>query len=135
MYRPCGAQRDRRVSSAVRRELRGYPLPVCAGMWSHREMAIREAICFGCDVVRQIDPVQSGVRCNCGGNTLPLLNLDAFRTARLAHRLGGGYYVHSAIIDVAAEVDRSQPINWSITREVVRKDGTRHVFSFDHYLR
>jgi len=53
----------------------------------------------------------------------------------LAHRLGGGYYVHSAIIDVAAGVDRSQPINWNITREVVRKDGTKHAFSFDHHLR
>ena len=68
-------------------------------------------------------------------NTLPLLNLDAFRTARLAHRLGGGYCIHSAIIDVASGVDRGEPIRWEITREVVRKDGTKHVFSFDYYLR
>ena len=53
----------------------------------------------------------------------------------MAHRLGSGYYVHSAIIDAAAGVDRSQPINWNIVREVVRKDGTKHVFSFDHYFR
>jgi hypothetical protein len=94
-----------------------------------------DAICFGCDTVYQIDPAASGARCNCGGNMLPLLNLDAFRTARLAHRLGGGHYVHSTIIEVAAGVDRSQSINWNITREVVRKDGTKHIFSFDHYLR
>ena len=98
-------------------------------------MAIKDAICFGCDTVHQIDATQSKARCDCGGPILPLLNLEAFRTARLAHRLGGGYYVHSAIIDVAAGVDRSQPINWNITRDVVRKDGTKHVFSFDHYLR
>ena len=98
-------------------------------------MATKDAICFGCDTVQQIDATHSKARCNCGGNVLPLLNLDAFRTARLAHRLGGGYYVHSAIIDVAAGVDRSEPINWNITREAVRKDGTKHVFSFDHYLR
>jgi hypothetical protein len=98
-------------------------------------MAMKDAICFGCDTVRQIDASQSKARCTCGGNVLPLLNLDAFRTARLAHRLGGGYYVHSAIIDVAEGIDRSQPINWNITREVIRKDGTKHVFSFDHYLR
>jgi hypothetical protein len=98
-------------------------------------MAVKDAVCFGCDVVQQIDATQSRARCNCGGNVLPLLDLDAFRTARLAHRLGGGYYVHSAIIDVASGVDRSEPINWDITRDVVRKDGTKHVFSFDHYLR
>jgi hypothetical protein len=98
-------------------------------------MAIKDPICFGCDTVHQIDATQSNARCDCGGNVLPLLNLEAFRPARLAHRLGGGYYVHSAIIDVAAGVDRSQPINWNITRDVVRKDGTKHVFSFDHYLR
>jgi hypothetical protein len=96
---------------------------------------MKEAICFGCDAVCQIDAAQSEGRCACGGRVLPLLNLGAFRTARLAHRLGCGYYVHSAIIDVAAGVDRSQPINWNITREVVRKDGTKDVFSFDHYLR
>jgi len=95
---------------------------------------MRDAICFGCDTVQQIDATQSKGRCNCGGNVLPLLSLDAFRTARLAHRLGGGYYVHSVVIDVAAGIDRSQPINWNITREVVRKDGTKQVFSFDHYL-
>src|SRR6202051_2520728 len=98
-------------------------------------MAMKDALCFGCDTVHQIDAVQSEGRCDCGGKVLPLLNLDAFRTARLAHRLCGGYYVHSAIIDVAAGVDRNQPINWDVTREVVRKDGTKHVFSFDHYLR
>jgi hypothetical protein len=100
-----------------------------------RDMATKDAICFGCDTVHQIDATQSRARCNCGGNVLPLRSLDAFRTARLAHRLGGGYYVHSAIIDVAAGVDRSEPINWEITREAVRKDGTKHVFSFGHYLR
>jgi hypothetical protein len=98
-------------------------------------MTTRDAICFGCDTVRQIDTAKSETRCNCGGNVRPLLDLEAFRTARLAHRLGGGYYVHSAIIDVAAGVDRSQPINWHATREVARKDGTKHVFAFDHYLR
>jgi hypothetical protein len=96
---------------------------------------MKDAICFGCDTVHQLYATQSKARCDCGGNILPLLSLEAFRTARLAHRLGGGYYVHSAIIDVAAGADRSQPINWNITREVVRKDGTKHVFSFDHYLR
>jgi hypothetical protein len=59
------------------------------------------------DIVRQIDTIQTGVRCDCGGNVLPLLNLEAFLVARLAHRLGGGYYVHSAIVDLAASVDRS----------------------------
>ena len=98
-------------------------------------MALKDAICFGCNTVHQIDATQSRARCDCGGTVLPLLNLEAFRTARLAHRLGGGYYVHSAIIDVAAGVDRSQPINWNITRDVVRKDGTKHHFSFDHYFR
>jgi hypothetical protein len=98
-------------------------------------MAMKDGICFGCDTVHQIDADQSEGRCDCCGKVLPLLNLDAFRTARLAHRLGGGYYVHSAIIDVAAGVDRNQPINWDVTREVVRKDGTKHVFSLDHYLR
>src|SRR3954454_6973354 len=97
-------------------------------------MVTKDAICFGCDTVQQIDATQSTARCDCGGNVLPLLNLEAFRTARLAHRLGGGYYVHSAIIDVAAGVDRSQPINWTNTREVARKDGTKRVFAFDHYL-
>jgi hypothetical protein len=98
-------------------------------------MPIKNAICFGCDSVRQIDAALPRARCDCGGNVRPLLDLEAFRTARLAHRLGGGYYVHSAIIDVAAGVDRSQPINWRASREVVRKDGTKHVFAFDHYLR
>jgi hypothetical protein len=46
-----------------------------------------------------------------------------------------GLEVDSAIIDVASGVDRSEPIRWDVTREVVRKDGTKHVFSFDHYLR
>jgi hypothetical protein len=98
-------------------------------------MTTKDAICFGCDTVHQIDATQSKARCDCGGNVLPLLNLEGFRTARLVHRLGGGYYVHSAIIDVAAGVDRSQPIDWNITRDVVRSDGTKRAFSFDHYLR
>ncbi|MFP3567851.1 hypothetical protein [Paraburkholderia sp. SIMBA_030] len=96
---------------------------------------MKEGIFFGCDSVYQIEANPTRVRCECGGNILPLLNLEAFRIARLAHRLGGGYYVHSAILDVAAEVDRSQPIDYSNTREVFRKDGTKHVFAFDHYLR
>jgi hypothetical protein len=98
-------------------------------------MAIKDAICFGCDTVQLIDATLSEARCNCGGNMRPLLSLEAFRTGRLAHRLAGGYYVHSSIIDVAERVDRSQPINWTNTREVERKDGTKHVFAFDHYLR
>jgi hypothetical protein len=98
-------------------------------------MTTKNAICFGCDTVQQIDATLSAARCNCGGNMLPLVSLEAFRAGRLAHRLGGGYYVHSSIIDVAASVDRSQPIDWTNTREVERKDGTKHVFAFDHYLR
>jgi hypothetical protein len=97
-------------------------------------MATKHAICFGCDIVHQIDATLSEARCNCGGNMRPLSSLEAFRTGRLAHRLGGGYYVHSSIIDVAAGVDRSQPIDWTNTREVARKDGTKRVFAFDHYL-
>lgn len=98
-------------------------------------MALRNAICFGCDTVQQIDVVHSTERCHCGGNVLPLLSLDAFNAARLAHRLGSGYYVHSGIIEVAQGMDRNAPIDWSATREVTRKDGTKHIFSFDHYLR
>lgn len=98
-------------------------------------MPTRDAICFGCDTVQQIDAILSETRCNCGGNMRPLVSLGAFRAGRLAHRIGGGYYVHSSIVDVAAGVDRSQPIDWTNTREVTRKDGTKHVFAFDHYLR
>jgi hypothetical protein len=97
-------------------------------------MATKDAICFGCDAVQQIDATLSEARCNCGGNMRPLFCLEAFRVGRLAHRLGGGYYVHSSIIEVAASVDRSQPIDWTNTREVARKDGTKHIFAFDHYL-
>jgi hypothetical protein len=98
-------------------------------------MPTKDSICFGCDTVQQIDATLTEVRCNCGGNMRPLFSLEAFRVGRLAHRIGGGYYVHSSIIDVAASVDRSQPIDWTNTREVERKDGTKHVFAFDHYLR
>jgi hypothetical protein len=69
------------------------------------------------------------------GKSPPAAEPRCFSLGRLAHRLGGGYYVHSAIIDVAAGVDRSVPVNWNATREAVRKDGTKHIFSFDHYLR
>jgi hypothetical protein len=89
----------------------------------------------GCDTVQQIDGSVARARSSCGGNILPLPNHNAFRTARLARRLGGGYYVHSSIIGVASTVDRSQPIDWNVTREVPRKDGTNHVFGFDHHLR
>ena len=50
----------------------------------------------------------------------------------------GRDHLASPVIDiepVRPGIDRSQPINWNITREVIRKDGTKHVFSFDHYLR
>ena len=88
-----------------------------------------------CDTVQQIGAMPSATRCECGGTNRPLLSLEAFRSGRLAHRLAGGYYVHSSIVNVAESVDRTQPIDWSNTREVKRKDGTKHTFAFDHYLR
>ena len=98
-------------------------------------MDLKDAICFGCDTVRQINATYPIKKCQCGGNVLPLLSLDAFNTARLAHRLAGGYYVHSAIIDVAGGINRNSPIDWTNVRDVIRKDGTKHTFSFDYYLR
>jgi hypothetical protein len=98
-------------------------------------MVASDGICFGCDVVRPIDRTAMPAQCVCGGNVLPLRDLDAFRAARLAHRLGGGYYVHSAILAGAANLDREHPIDWRHTREVTRNDGTTHVFAFDHYFR
>ena len=94
-----------------------------------------DGICFGCDVVQKIDANVAGAKCACGGNILPLLSLEAFRTGRLAHRLGTGYYVHSAILDVVSNLDQSKPIDYLNGRDVFRKDGTKHTFAFNHYLR
>jgi hypothetical protein len=66
---------------------------------------------------------------------MPLVDYDAFRIGRLAHRLGGGYYVHSAIVDAAGNIERGSPVDWRSTRLVSRNDGSTHVFAFDHYLR
>ena len=96
---------------------------------------MKKAICFGCDVVQQIDAKLSSARCACGGDILPLIDLNAFRIARLAHRLAGGYYVHSAILDLVPSGAVKQPIDYSIIREVPRKDGTKHQYAFNHYLR
>ena len=96
---------------------------------------MKKAICFGCDAVQQIDAKLSSARCACGGNILPLVDLNAFRIARLAHRLAGGYYVHSAILDLVPSDDGNQPIDYTIVRGVHRKDGTKHQHAFNHYLR
>jgi hypothetical protein len=105
------------------------------GWLTNVPMVASDGICFGCDVVRPIDRTLVPDRCVCGGNVLPLRDLDAFLAGRLAHRLGGGYFVHSAIVDAAAKIDRDHPIDWHHTREVNRNDGTTHVFAFTHYLR
>jgi hypothetical protein len=115
----------------MRLEIRHPRLGIGRGL----NMPTKDAICFGCDTVQQIDATLSEASCKCGGNMRTLFSLEAFQIGRLAHRLGGRYYVHSSIIDVAASVDRSQPVDWANTREVERKDGTKHVFAFDHYLR
>jgi hypothetical protein len=115
----------------MRLEIRHPRLGIGRGL----NMPTKDAICFGCDTVQQIDATLSEASCKCGGNMRTLFSLEAFQIGRLAHWLGGRYYVHSSIIDVAASVDRSQPVDWANTREVERKDGTKHVFAFDHYLR
>jgi hypothetical protein len=94
-----------------------------------------DGICLGCDVVQKMAASVASAKCACGGNILPLLSLDAFRIGRLAHRLGTGYYVHSAILDVVSNLDQSKPIDYRNSRDVFRKDGTKHTFAFDHYLR
>ncbi|TCS12314.1 hypothetical protein [Caulobacter sp. BK020] len=99
------------------------------------EMIMKDAICLGCDVVRQIDVSMSVAGCDCGGKVLLLLNEDAFRIGRLAHRLGSGYYAHSAILDIVSKMDHSHPIDYTKSRDVIRKDGTRQTFLFDYYLR
>ncbi|MGI8840090.1 MAG: hypothetical protein ACR2F8_04815 [Caulobacteraceae bacterium] len=98
-------------------------------------MVTIDGVCFGCDVVRSIDRTLAPARCTCGGNVLPLRDFAAFSVARLAHRLGGGYYVHSAVVGAAADIDRDDSIEWGHTREVARNDGTTHLFASDHYLR
>lgn len=98
-------------------------------------MNTKRAVCFGCDAVRDIGITLSFDRCECGGNLLPLLDIDAFHGARLAHRLGSGYYVHSTLLSTVQGADRSGPIDWSRTGEALRKDGTCHSYAIDHYLK
>lgn len=98
-------------------------------------MVLIQAVCGGCDAVSSVDEQLLPTRCSCGGNIQKVRDLEAYFTARLAHRLGGGHYVHSAIMDAAAATNRDSPIDWKHTRGISRKDGTAHVFSFDHYLR
>lgn len=94
-----------------------------------------DGICFGCDVVQRIDANLATAKCACDGNILPLLSLDAFRIGRLAHRLGTGYYVHYAMLEVVSNLPQNKPIDYRNSRDVFRKDGTKHTFAFDHYLR
>lgn len=96
---------------------------------------MKDAICLGCDVVRQVDVSMSAAECDCGGKILLLLSWDAFRIGRLAHRLCSGYYAHSAILDVVSQIDHSQPIDYTKSMDVIRKDGTKQTFVFDYYLR
>jgi hypothetical protein len=67
-------------------------------------------------------------------------NQAAFDISQMAHRMFEGYYTHLAAIQVARdpraialspnlEPGQIVPVGY-----VVRKDGTRHVFNFTHYL-
>src|SRR6266404_5340426 len=90
-----------------------------------------DGICFGCDVVQKIDANLATAKCACDGNILPLLSLDAFRIGRLAHRLGTGYYVHYAMLEVVSNLPQNKPIDYRNSRDVFRKDGTKHTFALE----
>jgi hypothetical protein len=95
----------------------------------------RKAICFGCDLEQEIHANLKVAHCVCGGNVLPLLDLNAFRIARLAHRLAGGYYAHLAVLDLVAGLPEQECIDYCNVRDVRRKDGSKHVYAFDFYFR
>ena len=68
------------------------------------------------------------------------MNQAAFEIGRLAERMAAGYYAHAAAIVVATDprakalVSVVQPGQAVPIGEVTRKDGTRHIFNFHHYL-
>lgn len=96
---------------------------------------MKVGICGGCDTIYQLESQENVLRCQCGGLVIGVTDVGAFRTARLAHQLGSGYFAHTALLEAAQSVDRSHPINWEVVGYAHRKDGTRHTYGFDYYLR
>jgi hypothetical protein len=72
--------------------------------------------------------------------TITIVDQNAYDIGRLAHRMAQGYFAHMAAIQVATDpraafLIPSAPSGSNITEEhVARKDGTKHVFDFGHYL-
>jgi hypothetical protein len=67
-------------------------------------------------------------------------NQAAFEVGQLAQRMAVGYFAHKAAIAVATDpraknlVQSVQPSFIVPVGYVTRKDGTQHVFHFDHFL-
>ena len=101
------------------------------------------AWCFGCNSPATVAPGEQERRCGgvgCNGRVRRVANQGALETGLLAHRMAQGHYVHSAAITIAAHPDARmlsppiQPGNPMPVGRVVRKDGTFHIFDFNHYL-
>lgn len=67
-------------------------------------------------------------------------NQAAFEAGQLAERISQGYYAHLAAITIATDPRAShlapkiRPGQIVPVADVVRKDGTSHVFNFLHFL-
>jgi hypothetical protein len=72
--------------------------------------------------------------------TLKIVDQYSYDIGRLAHRMAQGYFAHMAAIQVATDPRAASLIpsahsGSNIAEEhVARKDGTKHIFDFKHYL-
>jgi hypothetical protein len=72
--------------------------------------------------------------------TIKIVDQAAFNIGRLAHRMGEGYFTHLAAIQVATDpravalIPAARPGSNITDAPVTRKDGTKHVYDFGHYL-
>jgi len=90
-----------------------------------------------------VAPGEQERRCGgaeCNGRVRRVANQGALEAGLLAHRMMQGYYVHSAALAIATHPEAAtlspteQPGNPMPVGRVVRKDGSVHVYDFNHYL-